>query len=181
MPESGYPNQHWGPRPNEENYIWQDENGRQMHIPYRGSEQHGVPHIVQWDAFEHDKVAEEATIQESGQIVIEPIPVEIVTRPTLAIEKKIVTSQWNLVANANPIQVCSRRLERNKVHFSASSGALILISSNSVQAQNMGFPVPTGSPMGWNTNQPVWAYTTAANAVLYVAEEYDVKAGELVT
>lgn len=181
MPESGYPNQHWGPRPREENTVWEDANGRQMHRPYLGSEQHGVPHIVQWDAWEHDTVAEESTIAEEGQVVVDPVPVVIVTRPMLATEKKIITSQWNLVQNAEPVQVVARRMERNKVHFVASAGAIVFLSFNSPQVKAQGFPVPTSSSMGWNTNQPVWAYTTSANSILYIAEEYEVKSGERIT
>lgn len=180
MPESAYPNQYWGPRKPEENTVWEDANGRQMHVPYRGSEQHGVPHIVEYDAHDRNLVTEEHGYKTTGQVVLEPVPVVIVTEPLMAIEKKVVTSQWNLTQNGAPIQVCSRRLERNKVHLSASTGANIFVSRGATEAQQLGFPVPSGSPMGWNTNQPIWAYTTSANAVLYVAEEYEVKAGEKV-
>lgn len=181
MPDQPYPNQHWGPRPSEENTIWEDANGRQMHIPYRGSEQHGVPHMVAYDAVEHDKVAETAPFEETGQVVIDPVPVVIVDKPMMAIENKVSPQQYNLVQNGEPVQVCARRLERHKAHFSASSGSLILLGPNPTQAKMQGFPVPTGSSLGWITNQPVWAYTTTANATLFVAEEYQVKAGEKIT
>lgn len=159
-------------------------------VPYRGVVDHGVetdepsidvgPMPQELAEARRDEALAEAKRNQMVEVVHPPVPVTVVEMPKpTAQDYRMVTAAY-LLDTVTPVKIAPRRQQRNKVTFSATAGASVLIgTSGEVVKGGQGFLIPVGGTYESETTDEVWAIASAATPNVYVVEEFVVTVGEV--
>lgn len=165
--------------------AWGD---RTHQIPYRGAEQHGVPNLVDPNAFAPTPKQDKATVdivEEYGEGAMVPIDVRIVDTSAPVQERRKIALSTVPVLPGQTVRIVGERRNRTALQLwtVAVTGQLtadrIWVSEqDNPQTGYVGVPLdPTSADAPWktNTNTDLWAVCDSAGTkgtLVCVAEEY---------
>jgi LysM repeat protein len=156
-----------------------------QNIPYRGTEDHGVPfdasnYQIVPSAIGQADVKPEPLMEIVEVQPLSPIPVTVVEMPTSDnLSKRVATTQWTVAStDALAVKIVARHLQRTRTRVWCKNGTVLFGSTPSqVTLPVLGAAMPT-TPFEINTTESLWAIGTGAADTIYVFEEYDSIANE---